>query len=39
MAAVIGEPDEEQRCDLFLHQLDPAWPPEDLGTPLGGTSR
>ncbi len=24
-AAAIGEADEEQRCQLFLHQLDPAW--------------
>jgi hypothetical protein len=35
-AAVIGEPEEEQRCDLFLHQLDPSWPPADLG---GGSVR
>jgi hypothetical protein len=30
-AAVIGEVDEAQRCDEFLHQLEPAWdeiPPE-----------
>jgi hypothetical protein len=24
-AAEIGEHDEEQRCDEFLHQLDPDW--------------
>jgi hypothetical protein len=24
-AAVIGETEEEQRCDLFLRQLDPEW--------------
>jgi hypothetical protein len=24
-AADIGETEEEQRCDLFLHQLDPEW--------------
>jgi hypothetical protein len=24
-AAVIGERDEEERCFLFLHQLDPNW--------------
>jgi hypothetical protein len=24
-AATIGEVDEEQRCDEFLHQLEPAW--------------
>ena len=26
-AATIGETDEAERCDLFLHQLDPTWPP------------
>ena len=26
-AAAIGEADEEERCALFLRQLDPAWPP------------
>ena len=25
VAAVIGETDEAERCDTFLHQLDPAW--------------
>jgi hypothetical protein len=25
-AAAIGETDEEERCALFLHQLDPDWP-------------
>lgn len=31
-AAAIGERDEEERCALFLRQLDPAWPPsEGLG--------
>lgn len=24
-AAAIGETDEAERCDLFLHQLDPNW--------------
>jgi Protein of unknown function (DUF3151) len=24
-AAAIGEPEEEERCALFLHQLDPDW--------------
>jgi hypothetical protein len=24
-AGTIGEVDEEQRCDLFLRQLDPEW--------------
>jgi len=28
-AAEIGEGDEEERCDLFLRQLDPEWPPAD----------
>jgi hypothetical protein len=26
----IGEDDEEERCALFLRQLDPSWPPPDL---------
>lgn len=26
-AAAIGETEEAQRCDLFLHQLDPSWGP------------
>lgn len=30
-AALIGERDEEERCALFLSQLDPSWPPDDLG--------
>ncbi len=30
-AAAIGEDDERERCALFLRQLDPAWPPPDLG--------
>jgi hypothetical protein len=30
-AAAIGEDDEAERCELFLRQLDPAWPPPDLG--------
>ena len=29
-AAAIGEVDEDARCDQFLHQLDPAWPPAEL---------
>ncbi|CAN5831838.1 DUF3151 domain-containing protein [soil metagenome] len=28
-AGRIGEHDEEERCALFLRQLDPAWPPGD----------
>ena len=28
-AGEIGETDEEERCGLFLRQLDPAWPPAD----------
>jgi hypothetical protein len=30
-ARAIGELDEAERCALFLRQLDPAWPPADLG--------
>ncbi len=26
-AAAIGEHDEDERCALFLRQLDPQWPP------------
>jgi hypothetical protein len=29
-AGRIGETDEEERCALFLKQLDPSWPPADL---------
>lgn len=29
-AAEIGEADEEQRCAVFLRQLDPAWPPPEM---------
>lgn len=29
-AAAIGETDEDERCALFLRQLDPDWPPADL---------
>jgi hypothetical protein len=28
-AEAIGETDEEERCALFLRQLDPEWPPAD----------
>ena len=34
-AAAIGEDDEAERCDLFLRQLDPAWPGSDLLLPEG----
>ena len=27
-AETIGEVEEAQRCAVFLHQLDPEWPPE-----------
>jgi len=27
VAEQIGETDEDERCRLFLHQLDPDWPP------------
>lgn len=30
-SGLIGEHDEEERCALFLRQLDPSWPPSDLG--------
>lgn len=30
-AASIGESGEEERCALFLRQLDPGWPPAELG--------
>lgn len=30
-AAEIGEQDEAERCAHFLRQLDPAWPPAELG--------
>ena len=30
-AAAIGERDEDERCAHFLRQLDPSWPPADLG--------
>lgn len=29
-AAAIGETDEQERCALFLRQLDPSWPPADF---------
>jgi hypothetical protein len=30
MAAAIGERDEDERCAMFLRQLDPSWPPPEL---------
>lgn len=30
-AAAIGERDEDERCAMFLRQLDPSWPPADFG--------
>jgi len=30
VAAEIGETVEARRCDLFLRQLDPSWPPPGL---------
>lgn len=30
MATMLGEADESERCELFLHQLDPSWPPAGL---------
>ncbi len=29
-AGAIGEADEDERCALFLLQLDPSWPPADF---------
>mgnify|MGYP006268028451 CR=1 FL=1 len=29
-AAAIGESDEAERCEIFLRQCDPSWPPSDL---------
>jgi len=29
-AAELGEVDEEERCRLFLRQLDPAWTPPEM---------
>jgi hypothetical protein len=29
-AGRIGETDEQERCALFLRQLDPSWPPADF---------
>jgi hypothetical protein len=31
IAGAIGESDEQERCALFLAQLDPEWPPAALG--------
>jgi hypothetical protein len=32
-AAAIGERDEEQRCEEFLHQLEPGWDHVERGVP------
>jgi hypothetical protein len=37
-AAAIGEHDEQERCALFLRQLDPSWPPADLAGGAGGAT-
>jgi hypothetical protein len=29
-AGLIGERDEQERCALFLVQLDPSWPPPEM---------
>ena len=29
-AAAIGETDEAERCEMFLRQCDPSWPPSEL---------
>ena len=31
-ATAIGEADEAERCQLFLLQLDPGWPPEGVAS-------
>jgi Protein of unknown function (DUF3151) len=31
-AEAIGESDEAERCAVFLRQLEPGWPPDDLDT-------
>jgi hypothetical protein len=31
-AAAIGETEEEERCAIFLRQLDPSWPPDSFGS-------
>ena len=31
-AAAIGELDEAERCELFLRQCDPSWPPAELSS-------
>lgn len=43
LAAIIGEEDEAERCALFLAQLDPSGPPDEIldrlrGGPLGAGS-
>ena len=29
-AGRLGEPDEHERCTIFLRQCDPGWPPSEL---------
>ncbi len=31
IAGLIGETDEHERCEIFLRQLDPSWPPPERG--------
>ena len=31
-AAAIGELDEAERCEIFLRQCDPSWPPAELSS-------
>ena len=31
IAGLIGERDEHERCEIFLRQLDPSWPPPERG--------
>lgn len=36
MARAIGEDDEAERCELFLRQCDPSWPPSDFTASAAG---
>ncbi len=37
-AGALGEREEERRCEVFLRQLDPEWPPADLETEAKGAA-
>ena len=36
LACAIGEDDEAERCELFLRQCDPSWPPSDFTASAAG---